>query len=293
MKQYIKTLAKSIKRKEKLIDDSVEFYKGIPLFKWVEISPIDACNRKCSFCPKSDSSIAPDTFKKMDVNLIKKLKKEFLEIGFDGTVVFAGYGEPLLNKDIYKMINILAEVCNVEVVTNGDPLNKKVIEKLQISGIHKIVVSLYDGPEQIEYYKNLFKESDIENNKYVLRDRWYDFTDGHGLMLTNRAGTLKLKNQNLPKKIDKRCFYTHYSMMMDWNGDVFLCTQDWNRKIKSGNASKEHIIDIWNSQMLKDFRVNLSKGIRSDSPCAGCNANGTLHGFNHAKSWDEYYKNLI
>ena len=27
------------------------------------------------------------------------------------------------------------------------------------------------------------------------------------------------------------CYYTHYSMMIDWNGDVYLCTQDWQRKV--------------------------------------------------------------
>ena len=61
----------------------------------------------------------------MDLKLIEKLKKEFEIIGFDKTVVFAGYGEPLLNKNIYKMITILSKVCKVEVTTNGDPLNKK------------------------------------------------------------------------------------------------------------------------------------------------------------------------
>ena len=32
----------------------------------IEISIIDVCNRSCIFCPKSDSSIAPDTYQKME-----------------------------------------------------------------------------------------------------------------------------------------------------------------------------------------------------------------------------------
>lgn len=78
--------------------------------------------------------------------------------------------------------------------------------------------------------------------------------------------------------------------MIDWNGDVFLCTQDWNRKIKSGNIGEDNLIDIWNSKLLKTFRLNLSKGLRKNNPCLNCNANGTLHGETHVKAWEKYYK---
>ena len=290
MIDYKTTLNQSIQRKKKIIDEEVTFYNEIPLFSWVEISPIDACNRKCEFCPKADEENFPDTYNRMDLKLIEKLKKEFEIIGFDRTVVFAGYGEPLLNKNIYKMIEILSDVCQVEVTTNGDPLNEKVIRRLINSGISKIVVSLYDGPEQIDHYNNLFLKAEAPKKKFVLRDRWYKIDDGYGLMLTNRAGTLNFKNKNLPENIENKCFYTHYSMMIDWNGDVFLCTQDWNRKIKSGNISEDKLIDIWNSELLKKFRLNLSKGLRNNSPCLNCNANGTLHGEAHVKAWEKYYK---
>ena len=75
----------------------------------------------------------------------------------------------------------------------------------------------------------MFEATGIDKEKYVLRDRWYKEEDGWGLMVTNRAGTLNLKNKNLPEK-NMTCYYTHYSMMIDWNGDVYLCTQDWQEK---------------------------------------------------------------
>ena len=141
---YKKTLENSIKRKSKFIDEKVQYFKDIPLFSWIEISPIDACNRKCVFCPKSDPEIAPDTFKTMDNKYIEKLAKELKEINYKGTIVFAGYGEPLLDKKIYDKIQILSGICNLEITTNGDPLTVKNINKLVESGINKIVVSLYD-----------------------------------------------------------------------------------------------------------------------------------------------------
>ena len=37
----------------------------------------------------------------------------------------------------------------------------------------KIIISLYDGPEQIEKFKSLIKETDIPEEFIILRDRWY------------------------------------------------------------------------------------------------------------------------
>ena len=100
--KYKETLAKDIDRKKKLIDEKVRFNNGIPLFNWVEISPIDACNRKCVFCPKSDPINYPNTFKTIETKLIGKLTEEFRSINYVGTVIFAGYGEPLLDKKIFE-----------------------------------------------------------------------------------------------------------------------------------------------------------------------------------------------
>ena len=43
---------------------------------WIELSLIDVCNRKCTFCPKSNENIAPDTFQKMSRTLIDKIHDE-------------------------------------------------------------------------------------------------------------------------------------------------------------------------------------------------------------------------
>ena len=72
----------NIKRKIPILDRDPEFYKNIPLPSWIEISIVDACNRTCSFCPKSDDNIAPNTYQKMEMSLIKKLCKDLKKINF-------------------------------------------------------------------------------------------------------------------------------------------------------------------------------------------------------------------
>ena len=88
---------------------------------------IDVCNRSCSFCPKSDPSVAPDTYQKMSRSLIDKLAME-LKINYRGAVTLCGYGEPLLHKDILYTVNKLSEAAAIEIVTNGDVLTSKTLK---------------------------------------------------------------------------------------------------------------------------------------------------------------------
>ena len=54
----------------------------MPIPSWIELSIIDVCNRSCSFCPKSDPKIAPDTYQKMQMNLNNfLLRQAYLSLG--------------------------------------------------------------------------------------------------------------------------------------------------------------------------------------------------------------------
>ena len=77
-----KTIKKNLLRRSAFIDNELVIHKGVPLPTWIELSLIDVCNRSCSFCPKSDDNIAPDTYQKMSRALIDKLSKELIEIKF-------------------------------------------------------------------------------------------------------------------------------------------------------------------------------------------------------------------
>ena len=119
------TILKNIKRKKPILDRDPQFYSGYPLPSWIELSLIDTCNRICSFCPKSDEKIAPNTHQKMENVLIEKLCLDLKKINFNGAFCLCGYGEPLLHKDHIFIINKLAKIGQVEIITNGDTLTTK------------------------------------------------------------------------------------------------------------------------------------------------------------------------
>jgi len=86
------------------------------------------------------------------------------------------------------------------------------------------------------------------------------------------------------------CYYPSYQFLIDWNGDIFLCPQDWQRRQTMGNMMQEEVFDIWTSKIMKKYRMDLLQGKRSNNPCKNCNAQGTLLGINHAQKWREIYK---
>ncbi len=282
------TIKKNLKRRSESVD-VVDKVKGIPKPSWIELSLIDVCNRKCIFCPKSDENVAPDTYQRMNEKIINKIHDQLLEIEFNGTIALCGYGEPLLHKDISKITQTLSKVSKVEIVTNGDVLTSKKLQDLYLAKASKVLVSMYDGPEQIEKFKKMTKDANVPEEFIILRDRWHDQYNDFGVKLTNRAGTINVGEQ---EKVDKTktCFYPAYQFLIDWDGNIYLCPQDWQRRVSMGNIMQESIYEIWIGKTLSKFRKNLLLGKRCNNPCTKCNADGTLLGKKHAEDWKNIYK---
>jgi radical SAM protein with 4Fe4S-binding SPASM domain len=277
-----KATKQNLQRKSVYIDQ-VTFHDGKPLFSWIDINLTELCNRKCLFCPREDESKYPNQALHMSSQLITKIANELKAINYTGSIVLSGFSEPLLHPDIHTLVNEFKEI-RLEMVTNGDLLTSEKIQTLVNNGIDLFAISMYDGPHQVEHFNTMFAKANIPKEYYILRDRWHSDEDEFGLKLTNRAGTVLVGNQE-PVDITKPCYYTHYSMTIDWNGDVLLCVQDWNKKIKFGNLYQDSLIDIWHKQLFNKYRNHLGNGDRSLTPCNQCNTDGTLHGFNHVNEW--------
>jgi len=280
------TIIKNINRKKPILDRDPQFHNGVPIPSWIELSLIDTCNRSCSFCPKSDPKIAPNTHQKMESVLIDKLCNDLKEINYEGAFCLCGYGEPLLHKDHLSIINKLGDIGQVEIITNGDTLSEKKMKELYESKASKLLISLYDGPEQMKKFKLMIENTKLPKDFIILRDRWYSDKQDFGVRLTNRTGTINLGKQ---QKVDlnKKCNYSSYQVLIDWNGDVFLCPQDWQRRVTMGNIMQKSFFEIWTGSTLNKFRKCHIKGDRSMSPCNTCNADGTVYGKKHFNAWIE------
>jgi len=137
----------------------------------IELNPTELCNRTCSFCPRSDPKIYPNRNLNMTVNLVEKLREQLIEANYQGDIHITGYGEPLLNPDILKIIEVLSRNFHTELITNGDRLLKGNIthHQLKSAGLNLLIVDCYDGPEHVDNMTKLLQTCEIP---YRVRDHY-------------------------------------------------------------------------------------------------------------------------
>ncbi|MBI4256637.1 radical SAM/SPASM domain-containing protein [Candidatus Uhrbacteria bacterium] len=285
----------NLQRKEKImvqaLDQQAAVYPPVSLF---EISVTGLCNRKCPFCPRVDPEVYPNVNEYISPHLHTKMMRELGELDYQGLIVYSGYSEPLLHKELDKLVEEARQCCTkakIEIYTNGDFLNVDAIHNLFKAGVSSIHVSLYDGPHQVEYFSRMREEAGVTDKQLVLRER-YLLDQGAGMHLSNRAGTIDFERMNLKplaQPLSKKCYLPFYMMMIDHTGEVFLCSHDWVKKYVVGDLNKETIIEVWNGLRLKAARESLTVGDRGFGPCAKCDVDGTKIGRKHFEEWSQYY----
>ncbi len=295
---YKKFIDPNIKRKSDIIQNSLQFYKNnkIPLFSLVEISDSGTCNRSCSFCPRSDKEWIKkfDNKEFIEPELHKSIVSQLSDLKYSGIVVYSGFNEPLLNKNIYKNISQTRSYlpnAKIELITNGDVLNEKRILKLFESGLSTLLISVYDGPDDMVKFQNMCENLRLEKEQYVIRNRYLPPEQNFGITMSNRGGLMENAVHSIPslkQSMKTPCYYPSYTFFIDYNGDVLMCSHDWGKKNILGNLNKEKIIDVWLSDNAMKSRKNLSKGDREFSPCNVCDAGGTLIGKNHVEAWKKF-----
>ena len=295
---YKKFIDPNIKRKSDIIQNSLQFYKNnkIPLFSLVEISDSGTCNRSCSFCPRSDKEWIKkfDNKEFIEPELHKSIVSQLSDLKYSGIVVYSGFNEPLLNKSIYKNISQTRSYlpnAKIELITNGDVLNEKRILKLFKSGLSTLLISVYDGPDDMVKFQNMCENLRLEKEQYVIRNRYLPPEQNFGITMSNRGGLMENAVHSIPslkQSMKTPCYYPSYTFFIDYNGDVLMCSHDWGKKNILGNLNKEKIIDVWLSDNAMKSRKNLSKGDREFSPCNVCDAGGTLIGKNHVEAWKKF-----
>ena len=282
-----KFLDTNLKNKSKTVEDKIQLYKHrgslLPLPTEIEISESGTCNRVCSFCPRSATDFVDK--KEFISNLLhEKLCLELKELSYKGTIRYSGFVEPLLDKNIYNLISMVRNhlpESNVEMVTNGDPLNLKRLNKLFKSGLNKILISAYDGKDDAQELENLCISANLTKEQYIVRHRYYSEDQDFGITLSNRSGLMEnaeFKIESLKEPLKKPCYIPSYTFFLDYQGDVLMCPHDWGKKVILGNLNKEKLLDIWFSQKSIGIRKMLNKANRNFKPCNVCDVEGTFMG---------------
>ena len=282
-----KFLDPNLDNKSKTVENKIQFYnyKGntLPLPTEIEISESGTCNRSCSFCPRSDPSFE-DKKEFINDNLHEKLCIELKELNYKGTIRYSGFVEPMLDKNIYNLIKMVKNNLpnsNIEMVTNGDPLNLNRLNKLFQHGLNRILISAYDDKETAEKLEKLCDDANLTKDQYIVRHRYYSENKDFGITLSNRSGLMKnaeFKIPELEEPLKNPCFIPSYTFFLDYQGDVLMCPHDWGKKIILGNLNKEKLLDIWLNKKSMKIRKLLNNSNRDFKPCNVCDVDGTFMG---------------
>ena len=265
----------------------------------VQIFPIYRCNQTCPFC---HFSIPPDqrgfiTDKvtmdwAMFANLINGMSKFPAPVR---VLRFVGMGEPLLHPHISKMVRYakLNRVADkVEIVTNGTLLDQDMAYRLAVSGLDRLVVSVQDTSlvEKIRYFHSFerchvyvkiidccLKEPEDEQMFY---DAYRNACDS---MAVEYAGPIyrgvewnkelcgtPLTQYGVPPCDVKICSQPFTSVQVNPDGNVVPC-YSIEYPVIIGNVYEESIVDIWNGEKMKKFRLKMLDGrVNASEACSQC-----------------------
>lgn len=202
-------------------------YGTFDFFNYINIELNTSCNRRCYYCPNSiyDRGLIKNQ-KLMPEELFKKIINELAKINYTGKILPQNFGEPLLDKRLSYFIKYAKEKlpkAKIYVITNGDYLTKEKYREIKQAGADKIIVSPHDD---VEYQE-------------------------HGM--NNRGGLVETKNTCY----NPRCLLPDNPVVIDYDGNIVLCCNDYLGVVKFGNVKRQRLIDIWNSQEYKKVRKDL------------------------------------
>ena len=288
---------------DKKIRKSIEKLK-LPL--GVDIGVTNACNSNCIMCPHSKLK----NIGTMNMKLYKKIIDNCAKLKIKN-ITLSFFGEPLLDKTLIEKI-IYAKEKNLKVAfySNASLLTEKWAEALIKSGLDSITIS-FDGYSKetyekirkglkfdvvkknilnlIKIRKNLGKNNpkinlvlvELEENKREIKyfyGEWKNKVDSINIInMRNWANKIDKKGTkesfHFNKKIKRKpCSLIWQKMVVDWNGDVVLCCDDWNHSTILGNLKKQTIEGVWKGKELKKIKkIHLDGNFKEIPLCAGCN----------------------
>lgn len=268
-----------MKKNKKEIDYRIMQTSGVTdifsTLKNLEINVTDACNRACEFCPHSEDDYQYRTGR-ASLSLFSFIAEQLLEKNYTGSIVLCGQGEPTMYKPLREAITILSTTnANIELITNGELLTKEKVKDLFSAGLNVINISVYE--EKYASHANSLVE-DLEPSQWLIRNRYLGQIE-----IVNR---IEIRNGIGTHKKDP-CWLLAYKMLINHNGDVMLCCNDWTRKNVYGNVYKTSLWDIWTTN-LQQKRLELLVGDRI-GVCANCDINGQSYGVESAKFYENNF----
>ena len=256
---------------------------SMPLPRIIHVETRSQCNGRCHFCPASVTTDArPDQL--MPETLVDKIVKELADLDYSNRLSFYNNNEPFLDKRIFDFISLARRAlpkAYLELKTNGINLTLDSILKIFNSGLDMLYINDYSD-------KNVHRKNIEEIRQALLSIRRFGINGGNshspriaielrdiGEVLGSRAGKSPNKKESVNPYKSKICLRPCEMMTIDPNGDVSVCSEDYDCSIKMGNITQTTLHQVWSSEGWTAIRNRLLNGERScTTSCSKCDYRG-------------------
>lgn len=292
-KMYNKKINSVMKAKEKNLPSTID------------IGITNACNADCIMCPHNKLK----KFGFMDMKLYEKIIDDASSEGIKN-VTLTFFGEAMLDVKLNERVKYAkSKGLHVSFFTNASLMDEEKARGIIEAGLDNIIISLDSDKKEVyekirrnlkfsdtkknilkllELKKTLNKKNPSVNLVFVLMnenaselksfyEKWMPKVDGINVInMRNWAGAIdkKTKHSLHFKKIIERtpCALLWNGFVVDWDGEVVICCDDYSHKVVIGDLNKESIRDVWEGKKLKAIREMHKRKEFSKIPiCSQCN----------------------
>lgn len=268
------------KKESQLMVDSQKYYPS-----QLAIEPVHGCNAHCIMCPQKNALRPKGILKTAHLSLmLEKIRQWGAPISL---ITHAGLGEPLLDKELEQKIlrdKAIFPHAKVIVYSNGALLTLERARSLLESGVDVLSFSL-NALHATTYHHitGLNREVTYTNilNLLELRERLRAFTQVNvscipiaelteqeqeefknfwrgkvnGVVVPpviNWGGDWGAVEKSTTKRLP--CNFIFSVLMVDWDGTVKRCCEDYDSKYPMGNLLNQDPSEIFNSIMMTEQR---------------------------------------
>lgn len=279
----------------------------VRLFNMIAIETAALCNRHCIFCPNSGTA-RPDEL--MDLTLIYHIVDQLVALNYKGCITLYNYNEPFRDKRILDIVRYLDKrlpaTC-ISLSTNGDYFKRpEQISAAFDAGVRQMTINVYSAADGSTNARAVAAGLAKAQARADLLDGWLDelgisktgslYTHAprgtrrarverkFGLQsdsgkigqfeLQNRSGNIDWFRSATPEPLKKMCVRPFRFMVVNYDGKVTVCCNDYHRDVPMGDVKKQSLVEIWNSERFNAYRVALLAKDRDVAMCRGCDYSG-------------------